>query len=376
MKRMMLALTMAVLCGCTISKVGGHNWPSEKENENQNSVDIENTVFMSAVVFPDGYDWQKDSVCLSEGSRLVMLGGERILCESEAKSEFHYMVKGSLFETLVDNMQTIVRQDGQECLRWDGQESIWDLAMDGKDILCLCVYENEDGYGCRLRRNGKSIWHQDGCYPTSDFYENKGTLCFGLDGEFAGGVQGTEETLFSTAELPFSNINYRFFGNDRWLLCGYEGFACVSSSLGGPYSSYGENLFCGLLYDGSGVYVEQYRDGAYCILKDFTVLYSCENFRREAVVIDGDDICALGRVGDDYWAVFSKGLLTTLPAGCTPIPGAGMALSYGRLMFPVTLEGGVAGFWDGGQVRSLGLNGYVDRIRIGRGVSKKYWMSK
>ena len=43
--------------------------------------------------------------------------------------------------------------------------------------------------------------------------------------------------------------------------------------------------------------------------------------------------------------------------------------------YSVTLQDGVAGLWDDGKTVSLGLNGRVEQLVIGRGSSGKYLLS-
>lgn len=373
-----MVICTCLLSGCGMMELETKNYPSEKERE-EGGTDIEKTVFMSAVVFPDGYDWQNDPQWDEGRESLLLIAGDRIVAEldSDGPDDIHFIMKGALYQCVCRQGRTAVLRNGEAMLEWPGEETVYDLAIDGKDLLALCSCASETGgYTC-LRRNGQILRRYDGCFPTSDLYEDGRQLLFGVGGA-RNGFAGPDSEHLPDMDVSgiYDQVSMICGGGRTWLYW-------TSGQMSGAHSEDNYVLrsepgkVLGLLHDGADVFVETYTAGAYVILKDFKELYSSQAaFSRVASVAEGEDIYALGRLQDGNWAIFHNGMLTALPKEVTPVAGAGLTLRYGRLMFPLVMEDGTAAIWDNGSVVKLDINGYVDHICLGRGSSRNFWMTK
>lgn len=375
-------ICIGLLSGCGMIELESKDEPCKKETgENGDEIDIGKTVFMSAVAFKEGYDWRNDNQDEGGDEKLLLIAGDKIVAEieSDGADDIHYIVKGALYQCPCADGQTHILKNGTEILTWPKEETVCDLALDGNELLCLCcAASGEGGYVC-LRCDGNEVRHYEGCFPTSEFFEDQGQLLFGIGGSLCG---------YAGVDCEYVNKLSADISFDRMYMYRANGLPWIWWTSGGvSYAGNKENFtlatdpgrILGILYGGSGVYVEKSTLDNYMILKEKSFSEVCsshEFFSRVKSTIEGDDIYALGTRRNGSWAIFHDGCLEELPLDCTPVSGAGMTLRYGRLMFPLIMNDGTAAVWDNGKVVRLGLNGYVDHICLGRGSSKKFWMSE
>ena len=360
-----------LLCGCSLVKMNSDNIPSEKEQ-----VNLETGVFCSAVVFPEGYDWRKDSGQSVQDGKLMLICSDRILCELEGRDPLspHFLVKGRLYDCICSGGKTLVRCNGEKVLEWDGEAQVWDLALDGSDLVCLCC----DDDGTRLVREGVTVGRWPGCWPESDFYDDDGRLCFDLGGKRSGIVRDGVAQLWETGQLgEMQNAHFHSAGGMTWFRGESSGTHLYGNYEEGPKAVSHGSVFTGIVYGGANVWMEAYSGSRYQLWQGGEAVFTTEvPFERTAVAVENDDIYVLGKLQEDQWAILHDGNFTMLPEGSRPVAGAGMALRYGRLMLPLALQDGNAAIWDKGKVSGLGINGYVDRISIGRGSSQKFYLSR
>lgn len=366
-KTVFSVVAILLVAGCT-KQLDGVYEPSKKEDEGSK---VEGRIFASARVFPAGVDWQRED-CDDRGELILMADGD-ILCRIADSGPWnsHFIINGQLWEERPSNGRTHILKSGMEEFSWEGEESIWDIASDGKKIYCLCT----DDKGTVLRQNGEIIFQRDGVWPASGFYADKGELCFNLHGLELGNMHGSTAMLWKKENLgEFGDGQIRRIRGLDWIL---------NDSLFGSLTKFihtatdGER-FLSLLFDGNAVFVEAYdKNGCYQILTDNNkrLFSSPVKFTRRAVAIDRDDIWALGQLHDGQWAVFHEGQFILLPEEIRAKSGCSLSVRYGRVLFPVILPDGEAGVWDNGKILNLGFNGYVDHISIGRGSSKDFNLS-
>lgn len=368
MKKVLFVVAAGLLvAGCTV-KLDGVNEPSRKEDTGET---VEGKVFASAMVFPEGIHWQKEDS--EEKGKLILLADGDIRSQSEDYSPWnsHFVVNGRLYVEDCAEGRTSLREKGESVCAWEGEESIWDVAMDGKSLLCLCT----DADGTVLRQDGKCMLRAKGMWPDSGFYPDGKQLCVSLTGEKLGIIRGKELKTWS--------LNPEYISTTHMLgAAGKDCFymdAIFSDEEGHMHIGGIEDRFEGLLYDGDGLFAEYVtKDGIYQIrTSDNKTLFSSKvPFSRRSVAIDRNDIWALGRLESGMWAVFHEGRFALLPEEVTVRGGTGICVKYGRVLFPVVTANGTAAVWDTGNMINLGFNGYVDHISIGRGSSKDFYLSR
>ncbi len=372
-RKQLFTAVLLLVAGCT-TRLPVTDEPSQKEEEQPAQQIVDAHVYYSVRAFPDGFDWREEETD-GVGSLLLLADGETLVEVEDSPWDAHFVVGGSLYAEKSVDGRTLVLKDGEEILSWDGEESIWDLALDGDSIWCLCTDEE----GTSLRKDGEQTLYLADSWPLSDFYDDSGQLCFDLTGEQMGVVCDGAAKAWTKDKFNGENrFHPHSAKGEVWftLVLAYGIYGTMPSGLSGVVLNADE---LEILFGGQDVFMEcQYGDGRYGILDSGSkeVYVSEEAFDRRVSAIDSNDIWALGQKDDGVWAVFHEGRTVSLPDGVTPKSGCSLALRYGRLLFPVILSDGTAGVWDNGNVLSLGINGYVERISIGQGSSSNFSLSR
>lgn len=378
MKRLLLCLFVPAILACQRIEGGGSS--SGKNPQPPDKVDSH--IWMSALVYPEGYDWQLDTGAVDPGRVALLCDGEisLLLDDSDSWSD-HFVLAGHLYDDGRRAGRTVVRKDGKEFQSWEGEELVWDMALDNGSLYCLCT--PLDGTSVSLRKDAVQICTYDGCWPDSRLYEDRGRLCFDVGGKKTGSVCGAEERFIDlSSEDNVISSSSHTMGGETWLRLEYIMNGLLHCTAVGnidrqPLKGLVKpDEYLGFLYGGKSVLVEKSSGGKYSILRDFETLYeSSQAFSRVVAVCDGDDVRALGRTGDGGWVLFSNGELILLPEGTRPSSSDPPAFRYGRLIVPLTLRNGRAAVLDDGKLTALSFNGRVDRVIIGRGSSGKLYLS-
>lgn len=156
---------------------------------------LDTSVFVTAVEFPDGYDWRRDSSYGAVAGRLVLYrDGERLLAvpaglgsRASLAPDLHHLVDGHLYTEFCTADETVVARDGEDIFSYGGREILRGLLVEGEDVYTLG--QNRSGSGFALRRNGEPLFVSDAgslashmssdpAYPTGALYRDGGNLCF------------------------------------------------------------------------------------------------------------------------------------------------------------------------------------------------------
>lgn len=132
-------------------------------------------IYVSAVSFPAGYNWRKDSLGGPEGCRIVLfrasvpdtgsvtvesLNFEEILSLPAGNGELlstdydmHHLIDGHLVTEYSTADETVICKDGEELIRFPGREYLRGIfeMPDGGPVYTLT--QNRDGPGFRIRRD-------------------------------------------------------------------------------------------------------------------------------------------------------------------------------------------------------------------------------
>ncbi len=236
-------------------------------------------LLVSAVSFPDSYDWQKDSayggvscvVHLFSGAREVLAVPAGPGTTVSAAPDGHHIIGGSLYTIYCDAGGTCVGCNGRTVARWEGSERIIGLVPRSGTVYTLG--ETPSG-GLSYRCGGRELlgvpsarafgrFGADTYGPTGALYECDSQICFAFcvpdggggkvhfvrDGETGGAVRIPDGKLLDAKCMPSGDvILYDIRGNSclysdgvhdllsqymgvRWTDAGiveYDGRTCVA----------------------------------------------------------------------------------------------------------------------------------------------------
>jgi len=153
------------------------------------------TVYFSAVRFPDGYDWQRDTAYGSVAFELLLYKDfEQVLTlPSGADACFvpdpdrHHLLSGHLYTERMADGETRIGRDGAELFRFPGREYLVGLLEDGEDLYTLS--RPAKGPGFSFRKNGAPLLIRTDGAPFGDLsdpsygatgalYRDQSQVCF------------------------------------------------------------------------------------------------------------------------------------------------------------------------------------------------------
>lgn len=121
-------------------------------------------LYMTAVEFPEGYDWRRDSSYGEVSGRIVLYRDSVRILEVPAgpglpaamDPDLHHLVDGHLFTESVSGDETFIGRDGEMLFSYPGRELLCGLLADGEDVYTLG--RDRSGNGFALRRNGEEVF--------------------------------------------------------------------------------------------------------------------------------------------------------------------------------------------------------------------------
>lgn len=155
----------------------------------------ERHLYVSAVSFPEGYDWKRDPLFGKAKAEILMFrDGVQTLCipagagyEAGYEADRHHISGGHLYTEKCIGGQTVILRDGQPFCRYEPEEILRGIVSDGRYVNTLG--QHRSGTGFTLRTNGKTVqsWEKgsvtggfsDYSYMESGaLYRDDGRLCF------------------------------------------------------------------------------------------------------------------------------------------------------------------------------------------------------
>jgi len=139
---------------------------------------MDTSVFVTAVEFPEGYDWRRDSSYGAvSGSLALYRDGERILslpagpgCRASLDPDLHHLVDGHLYTESCIGGETVIAVDGTDLFSYPGREFLCGLLIEGTDVYTLG--QNRSGSGFSLRRNGEELFSSSNGTVSSHISDN------------------------------------------------------------------------------------------------------------------------------------------------------------------------------------------------------------
>lgn len=174
MRNLLLLFTIVILAGCRDGVTGishleafADRYSGGHRNEiltGQKAEPQDTVVYMTAVEFPEGYDWHRDSSFGEVPGRIVLYRDSiRILeipagpgCLAGTEPDLHHLVDGHVYTESCTDDATIIGCDGEILFSYPVRELLCGLLVEGKDIYTLG--NSRSGRGFSLRRNGEELF--------------------------------------------------------------------------------------------------------------------------------------------------------------------------------------------------------------------------
>ena len=154
----------------------------------------EGHIWLSAVEYPEGYDWKRDTARGVVPCRLVLFRDGKQVVEIVLRQEgvtpeadMHRIAGGHLYTDYVTpEGETVIGCDGTERFRYPGRELIRGFLLDGGAVYTLG--QNRDGPGFSYRKDGIALFTCSDAVPVGAYgpgsrrsgalYRDNDALCF------------------------------------------------------------------------------------------------------------------------------------------------------------------------------------------------------
>lgn len=152
-------------------------------------------LYMTAVEFPEGYDWRRDTSFREVQGRLVLYRDSLRILEFPAgpgypaglDPDLHHFVGGHIYTESCTGDETVIGRDGETLFSYPGRELLCGLLVEGDDVYTLG--RSRSGKGFSLRRNGEELFSRpDGgiaahfsanpLYLSGALYRDRGHMYF------------------------------------------------------------------------------------------------------------------------------------------------------------------------------------------------------
>lgn len=240
-------------------------------------------IYISAIRFPEGYDWQIDTLASSVPGELVLLRDGEEVCSCtvgydtrvSADPDMHRIIGGRLFSDFSSDSETFILCDGHESFRYPGREAIYGILV--KDGSVWTLGQNRSGRGISLRRNGNEVFSDaDGLAfgrlgeSPGGLFVNKGKVCFYYYRQESGAVADNRRCFLVEEKLATEIVIQQRFstimdicsiGGEMVMVGLPEGHTGVLSIYEGgrlssfPMSGYDRIGSCRIVPSGKGEYL-------------------------------------------------------------------------------------------------------------------------
>lgn len=142
--------------------------------------------WISAVEFPEEYDWYRDTAFGSVNFNIVLYSGdERILSLSSEKvtdlspdPDSHRIVGGSLYTDFCRQGETVILKDGEPFLQYKGEESLTGFILRKGKVHTLG--KSRSGKGFTYRINGDPAFMSFSGEIIGELHSDGDDICFGF----------------------------------------------------------------------------------------------------------------------------------------------------------------------------------------------------
>ncbi|MBO4263836.1 MAG: hypothetical protein J5871_04065 [Bacteroidales bacterium] len=218
----------------------------------------ETLLLVSAIRFPEGYDWRADSLYDAAPATLVLYwNGEPLFAVPAGRREhlsaapgLHHLVDGALFSEYADAQGTWIRKNGAACLHYPEAEVLLGLVEQDGAVFTLARSLASEGF--TFRRDGRVLLKKDrgrifggfgetGYGQNGALYRDGGHLCFAyacLQGDVEETClvrDGVEELLLRSASVRLLDVKsdggtvYLAYNEAGETVIGHDGYMDVLS---------------------------------------------------------------------------------------------------------------------------------------------------
>jgi hypothetical protein len=167
---------------------------SGRPHGNGHSFGSDTSVYITALEFPRGYNWKKDTLYGNVDCKLVLFKNGARTLELPAKfdnqispdPDTHRVIDGHLYTDYCTDGETIISRDGQSLFHYQGEELMSGFLVKDEDVYTLG--QDRSGRGFSFRKNGEFIFKKDNgeimgsmydsAYEKGALYESGGHLYF------------------------------------------------------------------------------------------------------------------------------------------------------------------------------------------------------
>ncbi|MBQ6879865.1 MAG: hypothetical protein IJN52_06635 [Bacteroidales bacterium] len=406
MKRVLLVAAVLMTVSCGLEEVSrrpqngaGEVWFGPGINVGKNDPE-KKTVYVTAVEYPDGYDWRADVEKGSVKCSLVVYADDVPVMKVPAGDEYevspdpdmHRMSDGHLYTDYSTDSETVIKKDGKEIFRYSGREMICGLLTEGEDVYTLGHPRRGEGF--TYRKNGDVIVERNGGRSFASLYRDGTSICFA----FCEPILSQKDTLYRYYHVSDGNVSQTAVREDIrkvWDVISHEGEVCYLASVTGvsspvlfrsgtmvaldmPQNS--EMLACRLMAEDGhicveGLYVRPGRSVTSGLWDEAgrSDLFD-EGMTVSSICMNGDGVCCVlnGASSRLKGLIYRYGEVSDMPAGYASV-GSDPAMVVDGI-FHVglsSLSGDRPMIWRDGRMTQLDINGFISTISVSGGQSSQ-----
>lgn len=394
-----IAVLMTAACG--IHEIGesvrdpdGGIWTGPGMNAGQSDPD-KTVCYVTAMDYPDGYDWRADRekgtvkcslVVFADGVPMMKIPvGDAYQTSSDA--DMHRIIDGHIYTDYSTASETVIKKDGQEIIRYPGREMICGMLVEQGQVYT--IGHPRSGEGFTYRRDGETLLEKSSGRTFSRLYRDNDSICFAYC-EHIRAADGPVERYYSVVNGRPSQAALREDVRKVWDVVSCDGQVCYVASVIGvqsPVLVYGEMM--SVLETPQGMNVVTARisssEKTLCVegllashgLPLASILWTGNSPLH--IFNNGMTISSWCLQGDGVFCVlnpdypFAKGKIYRcgeafeLPLGYVSMSGNSTAVIDGILhagLSSVSLERPV--IWKDGILDTLNVNGFITSVSSGR----------
>ncbi len=351
--------------------------------------------FITAVDYPDGYDWRADRekgtvkcslVVYADGVPMMKVPvGDTY--EVSSDPDMHRMVNGHLYTDYSTDSETVIKRDGKEIIRYPGREMICDI-VEYEGVVHLLGHDRS-GEGFTYRKDGEIILERTGGRSFGRFLQAPDScICFAFSESVAADKAIERYYVFADGEVTQTAV--REDVKKVWDITSYNGGICYLASVVGISSpvlfcsgemkalkmpSLSDMLTSRIMPVGDRVFVEGLcrREGKFltsCLWNDAGQVYMfADGMMVSSLCVSGDGICCVlnGFSPSGVGAVYRCGETFPMPPDYISMGAATSTVINGILHAGLSsLAGGAPLIWKDGETIPLKINGFISSISAGR----------
>ena len=402
MRRILLAGAVMMAVSCGLEEVSRRPQNGAEDiwlgpGINVGKVDPDRKVtYVTAVEYPEGYDWRSDVEKGSVKCSLVVYADGVPMMKVPAGDEYevssdpdmHRMSEGHLYTDYSTDSETVIKKNGKEVIRYQGREMICGLLADGNNVYTLG--HPRKGEGFTFRRNGEILVGRDCGRSFARLYRDGPSICFA----FSEPVMSQKDTISRYYHVKDGNVSQAAVREDVrkvWDILSSDDEVCYLASVVGISSPVlfhsgrmqaldmpegAEMLTCRLLAEDGFIYVE----GLYiCPGRPVTSgiwdvegkadLFD-EGMTVSSICMGGDGICCVLNGTSSYrnGLIYRCGEMFQMPEGYASV-GSNPAMMIDGIFHAglSSLEGEEPLIWKDGITTRLDMNGFISTISTSGG---------